>query len=193
MSTTGLNSQVRPDPYPSRYVSSWAMRDGTQVTIRPIRSNDEPTMVKFHQTLSDRTVYLRYFTSLSLSRRTAHERLVRICTVDYEHEMVLVAEHKDSQTGEEQILAVARLNQLPSDHPGKEAEVAVLVSDRYQHQGLGTELLRRLIEIARDKKISRLVAEMLWDNLAIQAIFHSLGFQLHLPSEGASVQAVLDL
>jgi len=169
------------------------MRNGTQVTIRPIRSNDEPMMVKFHETLSDRTVYLRYFTSLSLSRRTAHERLVRICTVDYEHEMVLVAEHKDPQTEEQQILAVARLNQLSSDHPPKEAEIAVLVSDRYQRQGLGTELLRRLIQIAQDLKMSRLVAEMLWDNLAIQAIFQNLGFELRLPSEGPSVQSVLDL
>jgi acetyltransferase len=169
------------------------MRNGTQVTIRPIRSNDEPMMVKFHESLSDRTVYLRYFTSLSLSRRTAHERLVRICTVDYDQEMVLVAEHNDSQTGEQQILAVARLNQLPSEHPPKEAEVAVLVSDGYQRQGLGTELLRRLVRVAQDMRISRLVAEVLWDNLAMQAIFHSLGFQLRSPSEGPSVQAVLEL
>jgi len=169
------------------------MRNGNQVTIRPIRSDDEQMMVKFHETLSDRTVYLRYFTSLSLSRRTAHERLLRICTVDYEHEMVLVAEHKDPQTGEHQILAVARLNQLPSDQPAKEAEIAVLVSDKYQRQGLGTELLRRLMHIARDKKISRLVAEMLWDNLAIQVIFKSLGFQLNLPGDGDAVEAVLNL
>jgi acetyltransferase len=169
------------------------MRDGTQVTIRPIRSEDEAMMVKFHATLSDRTVYLRYFTSLSLSRRTAHERLIRICTVDYEREMVLIAQLRDPQTGEQNILAVARLNQLQSDHPFKAAEVAALVSDRHQHRGLGTELLRRLIQIARDKGIHRLVAEMLWDNLAIQAILQSLGFQLCLPSEGGSVQAVLDL
>jgi acetyltransferase len=169
------------------------MRDGTQVNIRPIRSEDEPMMVKFHATLSDRTVYMRYFTSLSLSRRTAHERLVRICTVDYEREMVLVAEHEGAQTGEQQILAVARLNQLPSDHSYTEAEVAALVSDRYQHQGLGTELLRRLIQIARDKKIDRLVAEMLWGNLAIQAVFKNLGFKLRSPGVDASVQAALDL
>jgi acetyltransferase len=180
-------------PYPWQYVSSWTMRDGTQVTIRPIRSEDEPMMVKFHATLSDRTVYLRYFTSLSLSRRAAHERLVHVCTVDYELEMVLVAEHKDPQTGEPQILAVARLNQLSSDHPNREAEVAALVSDRYQHQGLGTELLRRLIQIARDKKIDRLVAEMLWDNLTIQAVFKNLGFKLRSPLDDASVQAALDL
>jgi acetyltransferase len=171
----------------------WTMQDGTQVIIRPIRPEDEPMMVKFHETLSDRTVYLRYFISLSLSRRTAHERLIRICTVDYEREMVLVAEHRDLQTGEQKIVAVARLNQLQSDGQQKEAEVAALVSDKYQRQGLGTELLRRLIQIARDKRIGRLVGEMLWDNLAIQTIFKSLGFQLRLNGDGTSVQATLDL
>jgi acetyltransferase len=55
-------------------------------------------MVKFHGTLSDRTVYLRYFSSLSLAMRTAHEQLGRICFSDYEREMVLVAEYKDPQS-----------------------------------------------------------------------------------------------
>jgi len=147
-------------------------------------------MVKFHGTLSDRTVYLRYFGSLSLARRTAHERLVRICFSDYECEMVLVAEYKDPQTGELHILAVGRLNKLQAD---KEAEVAVMVSDQYQHRGLGTELLRRLIHIARDQNLCRLVAEVLRDNLVIQTIFRRLGFRLHLMGDPASVQAVLDL
>lgn len=166
------------------------MKDGSQITIRPIRPDDEPLMVKFHGALSDRTVYLRYFSSMSLARRTAHERLVRICFSDYEREMVLVAEHADPQTGGPQILAVGRLNKR---QPGKEAEVAILVSDQYQHRGLGTELLHRLIKVAQDEKLSRITAEILRDNLAIQAIFKSLGFRLHLFGDPSSVQAVLDL
>ena len=77
MTTTNLNATTRH--YPSQYVSPWTMKGGIEVTIRPIRAEDEPSMVKFHETLSDRTVYLRYFSSLSLAVRTAHERLVRIC------------------------------------------------------------------------------------------------------------------
>jgi acetyltransferase len=177
--------------YPSQYVSPRTMKDGTQITVRPIRPEDEPLMVKFHGTLSDRTVYLRYFSSLSLATRTAHERLVRICFSDYEREMVLVAEYKDPQTGELHILAVGRLNRLQV--AGKEAEVAVMVSDQYQHRGLGTELLRRLIQIAREQNLCRLVAEMLRDNLAIQTIFRKLGFRLHMMGDPASVRAVLDL
>ena len=48
-------------PYPMQYVSRWKMKDGREVTIRPIRPEDEPLMAEFHRTLSDRTVYLRYF------------------------------------------------------------------------------------------------------------------------------------
>src|SRR6185437_12363599 len=51
-------------PYPTQYISNWNMKDGTTVTIRPILPEDEPLMAEFHRTLSDRTVYLRYFGSL---------------------------------------------------------------------------------------------------------------------------------
>ena len=75
------------------------MKNGTEVTLRPIRPEDEPLMVKFHETLSDRSVYLRYFYSLSLSSRVAHDRLVRICFVDYDREMAIVADQRDAKTG----------------------------------------------------------------------------------------------
>jgi acetyltransferase len=176
--------------YPSQYVSQWTMKDGTQITIRPIRPEDEPLMVKFHGTLSDRTVYLRYFSSLSLARRTHHDRLVRICFTDYEREMVLVAEYTDPQTAELKILGVGRLNKLKAD---QDAEVAVVVSDQYQHRGLGTELVGRLIHIARDQRLGRIEAEMLRDNLAMQTTLRKLGFRLRLLDDSSSVQAVLDL
>jgi acetyltransferase len=177
-------------PYPLQYVSSWTMKDGNQVAIRPIRPEDEPLMVKFHETLSDRSVYLRYFCSLSLSRRVAHERLLRICFGDYDREMVLVAERTDPGTGERRIMAVGRMNKL---HARNEAEVAVLVSDRYQNLGLGNELLRRVVQIARDEKLSQVSAEMLPDNIAMQAIMRRLGFRVRTGEDLTSLQAYLDL
>src|SRR5438445_10654068 len=113
------------------------MKGGIEVTIRPIRAEDEPLMIKFHETLSDRTVYLRYFSSLSLARRTAHERLVRICFSDYEREMVLVAKYRDRQTIELHIVGVARLNKRQAD---KAAELAALIADQYQYRCLGSKL-----------------------------------------------------
>jgi acetyltransferase len=177
-------------PYPLKYVAPWTMKDGNQVTIRPIRAEDEPLMVKFHETLSDRSVYLRYFCSLSLSRRVAHERLLRICFGDYDREMVLVAERTDPATGERRILGVGRMNKL---HSGNEAEVAVLVSDQSQKLGLGHELLRRVVEVARDEKLSRVSAEMLTDNVAMQIIMKHLGFGVRASDDMSSVRAFLDL
>jgi acetyltransferase len=166
------------------------MKDGNKVTIRPIRPEDEPLMVKFHETLSDRSVYLRYFGSLSLSRRVAHERLLRICFGDYDREIALVAERTDPVTAERQIMAVGRINKL---HAKKEAEVAVLVSDHYQNQGLGYELLRRVVQIARDEKLTQIYAEMLPDNIAMQVIMKRVGFQVRPGEDLTSVQAYLDL
>jgi acetyltransferase len=177
-------------PYPLQYVSSWTMKDGNQVTIRPIRPEDEPLMVKFHETLSDRSVYLRYFCSLSLSRRVEHERLLRICFGDYDREMALVAERTDPVTGERRIIAVGRMNKL---HAGNEAEVAVLVSDQFQKLGLGNELLRRVVQIARDEKLSQVSAEMLTDNIAMQVIMKHLGFRVRASDDLMSVRAFLDL
>jgi acetyltransferase len=76
-------------PYPTQYVSHEELRDGTSVTIRPIRPEDEPLMVKFHETLSEESVYMRYFHMMNLDQRTTHERLTRICFIDYDREMAL--------------------------------------------------------------------------------------------------------
>ena len=186
----GQLTNSEPSPYPSQFVSCWTMKGGTEVKIRPIRPEDESLMAKFHGTLSDRTVYMRYFSSMSLERRTAHERLLRICHGDYNRELVLVAGLDDPQTGQSHILGVGRLNRLSREG---EAEIAILISDEYQRRGLGTELLRRLIQVARDQSLSRIVAEMLRDNLAIQSAFKKLGFRLRLLRDPSSVQAVLDL
>ena len=176
-------------PYPLQYVSSWVMKNGTEISLRPIRPEDEPLMVKFHETLSDRSVYLRYFYSLSLSSRIAHDRLVRICFVDYDREMAIVADCRDA-SGQHRILGVGR---LIKSHTKNDGEVAVLVSDECQNQGLGTELFRRVIEVARDEKLARVDAEILPDNLPMKKIAKRLGFRTRTPDDPTSIRAVLDL
>ena len=97
-STVQASQLPRPTirPYPSQYVREWHLKDGTAVTIRPIRPEDEPLIAHFHTTLSERSVYLRYFCSLSLSTRVEHERLVRICFGSYDRGFALVADRKVS-------------------------------------------------------------------------------------------------
>jgi len=176
-------------PYPHQHVGQWTMKNGVEVTIRPIRPEDEPQMIDFHERLSDRTVYLRYFQPLKLTQRTAHERLTRICFIDYNREMALVAELNDPTSGS-QIIGVGRLSQL---HGKPEAEVAVLVRDDFQHQGLGTELVRRLMLIAKEEKLQYVHSTMLGINREMRAICNRLGFALHVDLEEDLVNAKVAL
>lgn len=162
-------------PYPLQYVQPWKMKNGSEVVIRPIRPEDEPLMVQFHKTLSAESVYLRYAHMVKLSHRVAHERMTRICFIDYERDSALVAEAKDPVTGELEILAAARLTKL---HGMQEAEFSILVSDRYQGQGLASEMLRRLIQIGQDEHLQTIVAHILPDNRAMQHVCQKLGFAL---------------
>ncbi|PMB35437.1 acetyl CoA synthetase subunit alpha [Fischerella thermalis BR2B] len=170
-------------PYPTQYVSSWTTRNGMQVTIRPIRPEDEPLMIKLHHTLSEESVFFRYFHLIKLSQRIAHERLTRLCFLDYDREMALVVDYENPETGEHEVLAVGRLSKL---HGTSEAEFAILVSDRYQCQGLGTELLKRLLEVGRDEQLRLISAEILTENSAMQRVCEKLGFRIY-PTVDASV------
>jgi acetyltransferase len=177
-------------PYPMLYVGQWTTKDGTPVTIRPIRPEDEPLIVKFHEALSDRSVYLRFFHHEKLSTRAAHERLIQTCFIDYDREMALVAERRDVSTGAGEIVAVGRLTKLGTS---RESELAVLVSDRYQHQGLGGELGRRLIEVGRNEKVERIVANVLVENRVMRTVLDQLGFQTRATDDPSTLVAALDL
>ncbi len=169
-------------PYPTKYVQCWQSRKGDRVTIRPIRPEDEPLMVQFHQNLSEESVYLRYAHTVKLTKRIAHERLTRICFIDYDREMVLAADYKNPETCEHEILGVARLSK---SHGMNEAEFALIVSDRYHHQGLGTELLRRILEIGKEQNLEAIVGYILNSNEPMQSICRKLGFKLQPdPGEG---------
>jgi acetyltransferase len=176
-------------PYPTQYVAKWTMKDGTDVTIRPIRPEDEPLMVRFHETLSDRTVYLRYLQLLKLSQRVAHERLTRICFIDYDREMALVAERQNPTSGEPEIIGVGRLQKT---HGTDEAEFAVVVSDQWQGKGLGGELLCRLLQVAKDEKVGRVRADILADNIGMQKVCEKYGFKLHRNISDPTVEATLE-
>jgi len=177
-------------PYPSQYVSLFPLKDGTPITIRPIRPEDEPLMVQFHSTLSERSVYLRYFSSLTLRSRVMHERLVRICFGDYDREMALIAEHTDPNTGRQAILGVGRLIKLRSRN---EVEVAVLVSDEWQRRGIGMALLQKAIAVARAEKVARVSGELLRDNLGMQTLLKKTGFRFGPIDDAVSIRATLEL
>jgi acetyltransferase len=177
-------------PYPEHYVTTWKTRNGQDVTIRPVRAEDELPLVKFHETLSDRTVYLRYLGPVMLDARAAHDRLARICHCDYDREITLVVEYLDKEKDEIIILGAGRLSKI---HSLDEARFSILVSDNCQGMGLGRELLRRLIDVAREEKICRIEAIITPDNEVMRKITSELGFTLSPNSDGEMVKAELIL
>jgi acetyltransferase len=185
---TPENKLPRPAirPYPIQYATPWKLKNKAPVLIRPIKPEDEPLIVKFHETLSEESVYNRYFQALKLSQRVAHERLTRICFNDYDREIALVAELKVPKGGERKILGIGRM----SKQPGRgEAEFAVLISDEWQRQGLGSELLRRLIEIGRNEKLTRLSGVVLGENHAMRHACRKVGFTVVHDGDNNSFKA----
>ena len=140
-------------------------------------------MAEFHRTLSEKTVYRRYLKKLGLSGRIAHDRLARVCFNDYDREIALVVESKAGAG----ILAVGRLSRFSQGG----AELAVLVGDSRQGRGIGRELFRLLIDVARKEGLKTIVAHMLPENAPIRALCTSFGFKFR--EDGERLTAALAL
>jgi acetyltransferase len=177
-------------PYPSQYVSEWQLQDGTPITIQPIRPEDEALLVEFHKTLSEESVYNRYFQMMPYSRRVAHERLSRLSFIDYDREMALVAKHRHPETGQMEIIGVGRLVKLVGTG---EAEFAVIIGDPWQGQGLGARLLELLIEVGRAEEVRHIIGTVLPENRGMLNLIKKLGFEVQRSYEDRVVEARYDL
>jgi acetyltransferase len=176
-------------PYPAQYVGSFRTRDGAEVTIRPVRPEDEPLMIKFHQNLSESAVRQRYFGAFRLSERISHQRLRRICFNDFDREIVLVVDRQTPDAGQE-ILGVARLSK---DQATNDAEFAIVIATPWQGRGLGTELTRRLIGIGTAERVTRIGACVLPDNREMVYVLKNAGFDVVYDQDECVWKATLDL
>jgi acetyltransferase len=177
-------------PYPSQYAKEIAVDNRPPIRIRPIRPEDEPLIVAFHSTLSERSVYMRYFAWMKLGQRTAHERLARICFIDYDRQIALVAESNNERTGDRQIIGVGRLVKATG---GKEAEVAFLITDAVQGQGIGREMMAQLIDFARDEQLTALTATFIRENLPMRRLLERYQFVVTDDLQEESSTARLEL
>lgn len=170
------------------YAAAWTLEDGTPVTIRPIRPDDEQLMAKFHRALSEESVRNRYFGQIPLRERIRHERLLRVCTIDYDMEIALVVD-RTREDGSHELLGVGRLSKL---HKGHAAEFAIVLRDSCQGHGLGGKLLTLLVKIGRMRGFDRIVAHILPDNFAMQRVARHVGFHVQYDPDGGECRAELD-
>ena len=147
---------------------SAVLADGTVVQLRPIRPDDVPLLVEFHEGLSVETSYRRFF---GVHPHLGPGEAEHFCCVDSVDRFALVG------VVDGEIVGVARLERL---QPAVTAEVAFVVADRYQHRGLGRILVQRLAAAARERGVAEFVAETLAGNQAMLHLLPSAGFEVKI-------------
>jgi RimJ/RimL family protein N-acetyltransferase len=156
-----------PTEYPRELVQDVRLRDGSSVHIRPIRPEDAPRLQDLYGRLSRDTAYARFFTVM---KRLPPDWARILATVDYRRRLALVAEH-DGDHGVE-VVGVARYE--PTDEPDT-GEVAFVVQDGWQGRGLGTILIRELLDAADARGIRRFRAYVLVDNRRMLDLIRRFG------------------
>jgi acetyltransferase len=189
-------------PYPNQYMAPYRLRDGSEVTIRAIRPEDEPLIIALHASHSEHTIRMRFF---SLVKTLSHDSLIRLCHLDYDREMALVAVRRDPSpqplspaAGErgrgegdgDKIVGVSRYYLTPETG---EAEFALVVADAYQRRGLGRHLMERLIAVAGERGIRKLIGLVLAENRPMLRLTAGLGFSAPASVEEGVVAVELAL
>ena len=172
-------------PYPEEYVSKTVLKDGSEITLRPIKPEDEPMWFELLGSCSRESIYsrFRYFFHWN-----THDVASRYCFNDYDREIAIVAEI--TEEGKRKLLGVGRLVADP-DH--ESVEYAVLVVDSWQNRGLGSLLTDYCIHIAQDWGLKRIVAQTTSDNPRMIAVFQKRGFNIHFDPRTSLVEVAKDL
>jgi len=165
---TGFCNHLVIAPYPRRYISEWKTKDGENVLLRPIKPEDESLFNTLFSSLSAETKRFRFF---EIIKELSHEKLVRFCNLDNDREIAIIAEF---QKDNKKIIGVAR---LIINVGGNDGEFAVLVNDLWQGKGLGSELVDRIIDIARDMGVKYVYSDVLSNNLKMLRLAEKKGFK----------------
>lgn len=160
-------------PYPTEYIEKSRLKSGKEVLLRPIMPEDESLVSAFHKELSENSVRQRYFEFISLDKRIAHERLIRICFNDYDRELAIVAEIKEDNISK--IIGIARLSRINGED---EAWLTMIISDSFHHQGLGSKLMEHLLKIGKLEGFKAILANILFENEGMIKICKRNGFKI---------------
>jgi RimJ/RimL family protein N-acetyltransferase len=171
--------------YPARYERRAHLPDGTAVLLRPIRRNDVACWVEFVSGLSSLSRYLRFH---YLPRQMGLQDAARFCNVDYQETFGFIAEI--SGEDHELIIGIGRYACLPGR---TSAEIAFVVSDAYQHRGVGTWLLERLVTAGRDHGIHTFYADVLPGNEDMMAVFRYSGLPVTATLDSGVFRVEMDI
>ncbi|HEX7381688.1 MAG TPA: GNAT family N-acetyltransferase [Nevskiaceae bacterium] len=160
-------------PYPSALTQRVTLRSGLCCTVRAVRPEDEPQIIAMLENTDPEAIRLRFFGAI---RTFTHAMAARFSQIDYDRELVLVATEcaDDAQA----IVALGHLS-IDDEEPLR-AEYAILVHQDYARQGLGRDVLERLLAYAGTRGVEVVYGEILGENLGMQALCRSLGFSIRM-------------
>jgi len=161
-------------PYPKKYTLKWKIRNGKRVLLRPIKPEDENLLRELFNSLSEESMRYRFF---QVIREMSHETMTRYCNIDYSREIAIIAE---TQVKKKKIVGVARMILQPDRRKG---EFAVVVADKWQGLGLGSKLVKQIIEVSKDMGLDTLSADVLTSNRKMLNLCKRKGFDLKISDE----------
>lgn len=154
-----------------KYAQEVTLEDGRVVLMRPIRPEDAPLLQAGYKRLTPETIYMRFFSTAS---ELSDQQALQLSTVDYDRQMAFVGEVREDNRP--QLVVVARYGVIPGREPTA-AEVAIVVRDDYQSNGLGKLAMRSLILFAREKNINIFTGTIQNANRRVTAFIRSSGFE----------------
>ncbi|MCB2021147.1 MAG: GNAT family N-acetyltransferase [Rhizobacter sp.] len=173
----------------SNYLAEETLRDGRAVIVRAIRASDKQAMLDAFHGLEAQTIYMRLFAA----QGEPTEKTLREWTeIDFSKLMRLVV-CLPRPDGSEQIIGGASFAMLEPGNPAAGAEISFTLEEDFQGQGLGGKLLAHLARIARERGITRFVAETLSENRAMLAVFGRSGFPMTHRREQGVIHVELDI
>ena len=175
-------SHMAIHPYPTQLVSRYQLADGTDITIRPIRPEDADIERSFVKNLSAEAKYYRFMHALVELTPTM---LIRFTQIDYDREMAFIAVAK--LNGSETELGVAR---YVMNADGVSCEFALVVDDQWQHKGIGSQLMTRLLEAARARGFNSINGEVLANNSKMLELMKALEFSISTDPNEPTIRLV---
>ncbi len=171
-----IEPEVKTSIYPKALEANVRTKDGTPYRIRPIKPTDEPMLHEMFYQFTQETIYQRFFT---VKKYFEHKNLQSFCTIDYDRDMTLVATIRDDV-----ITRVIGMGLYVRDPETNCGDAAFVVADACQNRGIGSELIRRLTDIARSQGLAGYTANVLDTNTRMLHVFEKLGLDMETKTEG---------
>lgn len=182
---TGIANHTAIAPYPRHLQRTLSLRADTEpCELRPIHPGDAHALQQFVRALSPQARYMRFISALS---ELTPRMLVRYTQIDYDREMALVAVLPKNGGMENQIIGVVRYL-LNNDRTS--CEYAIAIADDWQHQGLGTALMKAIIDCARRKGLARIEGYILANNTPMLGLLRKLNFQIETDLDDPAMRLV---